>query len=81
MLLESVVLLAAGCTAGALFGLVGQRLLDRGLAHVISFPVGHLVAVPATATSAALVLVAAAAAIALPGYIATGVSPAVAAQD
>lgn len=81
VLLESVLLLLAGCLTGAIFGLLGEQLLDRALAEVINFPVVYSVAAQAALTSVALVLIAAAAAISLPGYLATGVSPAVALQD
>jgi putative ABC transport system permease protein len=81
VLLESAVLLGVGCASGAAFGLLGQQLLDRALANVINFPVVRSLALPATVTSAALVFAAAVAATALPGYLAAGVSPAVALQD
>jgi putative ABC transport system permease protein len=81
VLLESVLLLAAGCVSGAIFGLAGQLLLDRALANVINFPVVHSLAALTTLTSVGLVLVAAELAVALPGYLAAGVSPAVALQD
>jgi putative ABC transport system permease protein len=81
ILLESVLLVGVGCVSGAVFGLYGQQLLDRALANVIGFPVvysfGGLVAV----TSFAIVTVASVAIVALPGYLATGVPPAVALQD
>jgi putative ABC transport system permease protein len=81
LLLESVLLLGAGCASGALFGLYGQQLLDQALANVINFPVLRSVAVLPALVSPVLVLLAAAAAIALPGYLAAGVSPAVALED
>ncbi len=81
ILLESLVLLAVGCLTGALFGLYGQQLLDRALANVINFPVVHSVAVLSALLSLAVVTAAAAAIIAIPGYLAAGVSPAVALQD
>jgi putative ABC transport system permease protein len=81
ILLESVLLVGVGCTTGAVFGLYGQQLLDRALANVIGFPVvysfGGLVAV----TSLAIVTVASVVIVALPGYLAAGVPPAVALQD
>ena len=81
ILLESVLLVGVGCVSGAIFGLYGQQLLDRALANVIGFPVvysfGGLVAV----TSFAIVTVASVVIVALPGYFATGVPPAVALQD
>jgi putative ABC transport system permease protein len=81
ILLESLVLLGVGCLSGALFGLYGQQLLDRALANVINFPVVHSVALLPALASLGLVLAAAAATVALPGYLAAGVSPAVALQD
>jgi putative ABC transport system permease protein len=81
IILESVLLVGVGCVTGAVFGLYGQQLLDRALANVIGFPVvysfGGLVAV----TSFAIVTVASVVIVALPGYLATGVAPAVALQD
>ena len=81
ILLESILLLGLGCGTGALFGLYGQQLLDRALAEVINFPVAHSVAVLPALTSFGVVLAAAAVAVALPGYLAAGVAPAVALQD
>jgi putative ABC transport system permease protein len=81
ILLESVLLLAVGCLAGALFGLYGQQLLDRALANVINFPVVYSVALPSALVSLAIVTAAAAAIVAFPGYLAAGVAPAVALQD
>jgi putative ABC transport system permease protein len=81
ILLESVLLLGVGCLTGAIFGLYGQQLLDRALANVIDFPVvSSIAAVPALA-SFAVVTVSALAILAVPGYLAAGVSPAVALQD
>jgi putative ABC transport system permease protein len=81
ILLESVLLLAVGCLTGAVFGLYGQQLLDRALANVINFPVVYSVALVSAVGSLAIVTAAAAAIVAIPGYIAAGVPPAVALQD
>jgi putative ABC transport system permease protein len=81
VLLESALLLGVGCASGALLGLYGQQLLDRALANVINFPVVHSVALVPALVSLAVVALAAGAAIALPGYLAAGVSPAVALED
>jgi len=81
IVLESVLLLALGCVAGAVFGLYGQQLLDRALANVIDFPVVHSVADVSAAASLAIVAAAAAAIVAVPGYLAAGVSPAAALAD
>jgi putative ABC transport system permease protein len=81
ILLESLVLLAVGCLGGAVFGLYGQQLLDRALANVVNFPVVYSVAVPAAVLSLTIVMAAALSIIAIPGYLAAGVSPAVALED
>jgi putative ABC transport system permease protein len=81
ILLESVLLLAVGCLTGALFGLYGQQLLDRALANVINFPVVYSLAVLSALSSLAIVTAAALTIIAIPGYLAAGVPPAVALQD
>jgi putative ABC transport system permease protein len=81
ILLESVLLVGVGCTSGAVGGLYGQQLLDRALANVIGFPVVYSFGAIVAVTSLALVTAAAVAMVALPGYLATGVSPAVALQD
>lgn len=81
ILLESLLLLAVGCLTGAVFGLYGQQLLDRALANVINFPVVYSVAGLAALASVAIVTAAAAVIVAIPGYLAAGVPPAVALQD
>jgi putative ABC transport system permease protein len=81
ILLESVLLLAVGCLTGAVFGLYGQQLLDRALANVINFPVVYSVAFLSALISLAIVTAAALVIIAIPGYLATGVAPAIALQD
>jgi putative ABC transport system permease protein len=81
VLLESFLLLGVGCLMGAVFGLYGQQLLDRALANVIGFPVVYSVAALSALISLAIVTAAAVAIVAIPGYLATGVAPAVALQD
>lgn len=81
ILLESLLLLVVGCLTGALFGIYGQQLLDRALANVINFPVVYSVALPAAVLSLAIVAAAALAIVAIPGYLAAGVPPAVALED
>jgi putative ABC transport system permease protein len=70
---ESAVLLLAGCSIGALFGVYGQLLLSHALTTVTGFPlvigVGPLIAL----TSVAVVSVAALAIVAVPGYLAVRV--------
>jgi putative ABC transport system permease protein len=81
ILLESLLLLGAGCLTGAVFGLYGQQLADRALAHVINFPVVYSVTAVPALQSLALVIATALAIIAIPGYIAASVPPALALQD
>jgi ABC-type antimicrobial peptide transport system permease subunit len=81
ILLESVLLLAVGCLSGAALGLYGQQLLDRALANVINFPVVYSLAALPALSSLAIVVTSALVILAIPGYLAAGVSPAVALQD
>jgi putative ABC transport system permease protein len=75
LLYESALLLGAGCSIGAAFGIYGQLLISHALASVTGFPVvysaGGLVAI----ASFALVSVLAVAIVALPGYRAASVAP------
>jgi len=82
ILLESLLLLGAGCVTGALFGLYGQHLADRALAQTINFPVvdHSLNPLPALG-SLGLVIASALAVLALPGYLASGVPASVALQE
>ena len=81
IILESVLLVGVGCLSGALFGLYGQQLLDRALANVIGFPVVYSFGALTALTSLLIVTLASVLIVALPGYLATGVAPAVALQD
>jgi putative ABC transport system permease protein len=81
ILLESLLLLGAGCIVGALFGLYGRRLADRALAQTINFPVAHSLSPLPALASIGLVIAAALAVLALPGYLATGVPASVAPQE
>jgi putative ABC transport system permease protein len=81
ILLESLLLLAVGCLTGAALGLYGQQLLDRALANVIDFPVVYSLAGVSALVSLVVVTAAALAIVALPGYLAAGVAPAVALQE
>jgi putative ABC transport system permease protein len=81
ILVESLLLLAVGCLTGAIFGLYGQQLLDRALANVVNFPVVYSVALVSAIVSLVVVTAAALLIIAIPGYLAAGVPPAVALQD
>lgn len=81
MLLESALLLGAGCLTGAVFGLYGQVLLSRALATVTGFPVVYSVATTVALTSLLIVTAVAVAIVALPGLLAARVRPGVGLQD
>ena len=81
LLLESVVLLGAGCSIGALFGICGQLLLSRALTVISGFPVVQSVGVSVAIASFVLVTAVAVAIVAVPGYIAARVRPAISLQD
>ena len=74
---ESVLLLGAGCSIGAVFGLYGQLLLSHALANVTGFPVVYSVGALVALRSVALVGGAAAAIVAVPGYFAARVAASV----
>ena len=76
LLFESALLLGAGCSIGALFGLYGQLLLSHALATVTGFPMVFSVAVPIALASFALVSAAAVVIVAIPGFFAARVQPA-----
>ena len=54
LLLESGLLLGAGCSIGAIFGIYGQLLLSRALAAVTGFPVAFSPGLPVALGSFAL---------------------------
>jgi putative ABC transport system permease protein len=81
ILLENLLLLGAGCATGMLFGLYGQHLADRALAHTIDFPISGSLDLPPALASLGLVIATALAILALPGYLATGVPAGVALQE
>jgi putative ABC transport system permease protein len=75
LLYESALLLGAGCSIGALFGLYGQLLLSRTLATVTGFPVVFSVAGASALTDVVLVAGVAFAIVAIPGYLAARAQP------
>jgi putative ABC transport system permease protein len=75
LLLESGLLLGAGCLAGAVFGLLGQILLDRALEAITGFPVIYVPAAPLATFLLALVTGVAVAMLAIPGWLAVRVRP------
>jgi putative ABC transport system permease protein len=81
LLWESAILLGVGCALGAVFGLYGQLLLTRALSVVNGFPVIEASPLPAALGSFALITAVAVMIVALPGYFAARVRPAVGAQE
>jgi len=81
LLWESGLLLGAGCSLGALFGLFGQLLLSRALAAVTGFPVAFSPGILVAVASFGLVTATAMLIVAIPGALATRVRPAVGLRD
>jgi putative ABC transport system permease protein len=81
IVLESFLLVGVGCTTGAIFGLLGQQLLDHALSTVINYPVVSSLGFVGAIVSLALVTAAAVVIVAAPGYLAADVPAALALQD
>jgi putative ABC transport system permease protein len=81
LLSESGLVLATGCLAGAAAGIYGHALIDRYLRVVSGFPAPYAIALPQAAATVAAIVGAALLALAIPGYVASRVSPALALQD
>ena len=78
LLIEALLVLAAGCVTGALAGVYGQFVIDAYLRHITGFPVAQAGAAGRPIEVFALVLGAALALAALPGWRASNVPPALA---
>jgi putative ABC transport system permease protein len=76
LMVESGVLLGAGCVAGALFGLFGQILMSRALETITGFPVFYTAAGLTALVILGLVTAVAMAMLAIPGWLAVRVRPA-----
>lgn len=81
LLLETSVVLGAGCVTGALVGVYGQVVMDRYLRTVTGFPVASTPAGWSTLQIVALVVAAALAVVAVPGWFAARVPPQLGLQD
>lgn len=81
LLIESALLLGAGCSIGAVFGLCGQLLLSHTLAVETGFPVVLSIGAPVAIGSFLLVTTVAVLIVAVPGYLATRVRAAIILQD
>jgi putative ABC transport system permease protein len=77
-LLEGSLILGAGCLTGALAGIYGQFVMDAYLRHVTGFPVSSAGGGIRAVEILAVVLAAALAIVAIPGWLASRVSPALA---
>jgi putative ABC transport system permease protein len=78
LIVESTLILATGCIAGVLAGVVGQLVIDRYLRHTTGFPVASLAAGWRPGLIAALVVASAFLLVAAPGFFASRVPPALA---
>jgi putative ABC transport system permease protein len=81
LLAESALMLGAGCVTGALAGIYGQFVIDGYLRHVTGFPVASPAASARPLEVLALVLGAALVIVAVPGWFAARVSPAMALRE
>lgn len=72
---ESALILAAGCLAGAIFGLYGQLLNSYALASVTGLPISLSIEAVIAAISFAAVSVIALGIVAVPGYLVVRVPP------
>jgi putative ABC transport system permease protein len=79
--LEATLMLAAGCLTGAIVGVAGQLVLDGYLRHVTGFPVARIATGARPVEIFALVLAAAFAIVAVPGWLASRVPPALALEE
>ncbi len=80
LLLETAILLTAGCSIGALFGLYGQIAMTRALVAVTAYPVVYSLGLTVALASFAIVAAVAVAIVAIPGYLTARVHPVVASQ-
>jgi putative ABC transport system permease protein len=75
LLWESGLLLGAGCSIGAVFGVYGQLLISHALASVTGFPVVYTIGALVPIAASVLVSAVALAIVALAGYVAADVAP------
>ncbi|HEY5195254.1 MAG TPA: FtsX-like permease family protein [Solirubrobacteraceae bacterium] len=76
LLWESALLLGTGCSIGAVFGLYGQLVLSHALVSVTGFPVVFSIGISVAVASLSIVTAIALVVVALPGYLAVQVKPA-----
>jgi putative ABC transport system permease protein len=78
LLMEAALMLGAGCVTGALAGVYGQFVIDAYLRHVTGFPVSSAGTSARPVEVLAVVLAVALAIVAVPGWLASRVPPALA---
>jgi putative ABC transport system permease protein len=78
---EAALMVGAGCVTGAIAGVYGQYVIDAYLRHVTGFPVAGAGASGRPFVVLVLVLAAAFAIVAIPAWLASRVSPAVALSE
>jgi putative ABC transport system permease protein len=76
LLTESLLMLCAGCVAGAVVGVYGQFVIDSYLKHVTGFPVAGIATVVRPIEMFAFVIAAVLVLVSLPGWRASRVRPA-----
>jgi putative ABC transport system permease protein len=81
LLAEAALMLGAGCVTGAIAGLFGQFIIDGYLRHVTGFPVASAAASARPLEVLVLVLGAALVIVAIPGWLASRVPPALALRE
>jgi putative ABC transport system permease protein len=81
LLIESLMMLGAGCLPGAIAGIYGQIVIDGYLRHVTGFPVAGVAAGWRPLEISLLVIAAVLAIVAVPGWLASRVSPALALEQ
>ncbi len=81
LLVESALMLGAGCLTGVLAGVYGQLVIDSYLRHVTGFPVAGIGASPRPLEILALVSVVVLALVAVPAWLASLVSPTLALNE
>jgi putative ABC transport system permease protein len=73
--IQSAILLGAGCSIGAVFGVYGQLVISHALATVTGFPIAISAGATIALGSFGVVSIAALAIVAIPGYLAVRVRP------
>ncbi len=81
LLVESALMLGAGCLTGALAGIYGQFVIDDYLTHVTGFPVERIATATRPIVTLALVTVAVLILMSVPGWLAARVAPALGLSD